>query len=138
MVAISDERLAEMLSGLDGVTPGPWDEAAGLVRAIDGDVAIPIFETREPWKKHRRISTVVKQEWHNRHHIARCDPDTMRSLLKELQSFRSQAVVSEAVAWQVKGDDGVWRYVEMPKTAKAMGMEIRPLFARPALKGETK
>ena len=100
MATITDERLAEMLAGLEGVTPGPWDEAAGLVRAIDGDVAIPIFETREPWKKHRRTSTVVKQEWHNRHHVARCDPDTMRSILTELQSLRSQAGVIEASAWE--------------------------------------
>lgn len=33
----------------------------------------------------------------------------------------------EPVAWQAKGSDGVWRYVEMPRTAEAMGMEIRGL-----------
>lgn len=90
MSKVSDEHIGVMLAGLEGVTPGPWDEAAGLVRAIDGDAAIPIFETREPWKKHRRISTVVKQEWHNRHHVARCDPDTIRSLLMEVQSLRAE------------------------------------------------
>lgn len=89
---VSDERLAEMVAGLEGVTPGPWDTVAGLVRSIDDDVAIPIFEGRDPWKKHRRISTVQRQAWHNLDHIARCDPDTMRSILTELLSLRSHAI----------------------------------------------
>lgn len=86
---LSDEKLSEMLAGLEGVTPGPWDTGAGLVRSIDGDEAIPIFEGRDPWKKHRRTSTVVRQAWHNLHHIARCDPDTIRALLLEVIARRS-------------------------------------------------
>lgn len=89
---LSDEHLAEMLAGLEGATPGPWDTSAGLVRAIDGDVAIPIFESRDPWKKHRRAVTVLRQAWHNRQHVARCDPDTMRSILIELLDFRANSI----------------------------------------------
>ena len=92
---VSNERLAEMLAGLEGVTPGPWDTRANLVRAIDGDDAIPIFESRMPWKKHRHTRTVVNQEWHNLNHIARCDPDTMRSILTELQHLRYTVTVSD-------------------------------------------
>ncbi|MFN8681723.1 hypothetical protein ACDP63_11350 [Paracoccus sp. P2] len=36
------------------------------------------------------------------------------------------------VAWQAKGSDDTWRYVEMPKTARAVGMELRPLYATPS------
>lgn len=36
-------------------------------------------------------------------------------------------VLQEPVAWQAKGIDGIWRYVEMPRTAAGMGMEIRGL-----------
>lgn len=38
---------------------------------------------------------------------------------------------ADPVAWQAQSDDGVWRYVEMPRTAKSMGMPIRPLYAEP-------
>lgn len=41
------------------------------------------------------------------------------------------ACQQEAAAWQVKGSDGVWRHVEMPKTARVAGMELRPLYAAP-------
>ncbi len=50
--------LDELEAGLAGVTPGPWDVLPSLtIRAIDGDDAIPIFDVRAPWKKHRRTAT---------------------------------------------------------------------------------
>ena len=50
---------------------------------------------------------------------------------KKTESPAEHVMGSKPVAWQAKGSGGVWRYVEMPKTAKAMGMSIRPLFVSP-------
>jgi len=80
---VSDEQLAKMLAGLDGVTPGPWtfdgsiynDMGAGI-RAIPSDRDIA-----QLWKS----GTVAIDAAH----IARCDPDTLRSLIVELQARRS-------------------------------------------------
>lgn len=80
------ERIAaELRAALAGVTPGPWDVmTCNTVRAIDGDVAIPLFDARTPWKKHRHTSTVVKQEWHNCRYVVAAQPDNIRALLDEL------------------------------------------------------
>lgn len=101
---LTAEELQAIIDGCEGVTPGPWDVTAGLVRSIDGDVAIPIFESRDPWKKHRRISTVMRQAWHNRHHVSRCDPDTIKAMATELQCLRSQSLSTQQPMGEVTDD----------------------------------
>jgi hypothetical protein len=83
-----DKLRADMRAGLQHVTPGPWDVITSLViRAIDGDAAIPLFESREPWKKHRKTATVSRQQWHNAHHIARCSPDNIAAILDAIETL---------------------------------------------------
>jgi hypothetical protein len=45
------DTIAELRALLAKATGGPWDhlEGMGIVRALRGDVAIPLFETRTPW-----------------------------------------------------------------------------------------
>jgi hypothetical protein len=85
-VAVSGERLAEMLAGLEGVTPGPWEASGANIRHKHG----PLLYTSE----------------NNAPHLARCDPDTIRAILTELQALRLQSspasieAVSGEVAWR--------------------------------------
>lgn len=79
---VSDERLAEMLAGLDGVTPGPWD-----------------VKTHEEWNEgfdffggpDKAFVFRADVEPEDAAHIANCDPDTIRSLLTELQTLRASS-----------------------------------------------
>lgn len=95
---VSDERLAEMLAGLEGVTPGPWDCFVGNA---NGRGLVRIETANEhPVEAGKVIATMVRGAVSERtgEHIMRCDPDTMRAILTELHSLRSEP--SEPVAWQ--------------------------------------
>lgn len=99
---VDKARLDEMLAGLEGVTPGPWwsDEDGG-----DEFRAYAVFGPYERYGKpssicdtHNAGEVVLEQEdgkpWDeqgrkNLTHIARCDPDTMRSIITELLELRS-------------------------------------------------
>lgn len=88
---ISDARVAEMLTGLEGVSPGPWtSEADGF--EPDADV---VLYSQEPVTD--EIGTLIVDGGNSQHdakanarHIARCDPDTMRSILTELLAWRAK------------------------------------------------
>lgn len=98
---VSTERLEEMLAGLEGVTPGPWfyhthplddwgtirvgDDGTGCVWRI-ANVRAGRNVTDEEKDQHRRDETDPYGA--NAAHIARCDPDTMRSILTELLASR--------------------------------------------------
>ena len=84
MSPVSDERIAEMLAGLQGVTPGPWYHAKGREEYHLG------WEVGAP---NAAISVCFKAEVSA--HIARCDPDTMRSILTELQQARQKLLAAE-------------------------------------------
>lgn len=94
---VSDKRLAEMLAGLEDVTPGPWDYRRGnkYVAGFSGSVNA------------RQVAVIPDGNLTNKssdfHHIARCDPDTMRSILTELQHLRSPVTVSDAMVEALRG-----------------------------------
>jgi len=73
MTDIDTDRLAaEMLAGLEGVTPGPWECQPMLLIASDPDAA----------------------------HIARCDPDSIRALLSERANDKARiAELGAVVEW---------------------------------------
>jgi len=75
---ISDEKLAEIIKGCEGVTPGPW-----MVRDHC------VF-TKEPGRCVARLDWHIRDERDdaNAAHIARLDPQTVLSLLTELQRRR--------------------------------------------------
>lgn len=82
MTSLSLESILQIEKGTEGVTPGPWDARVDLVRAIVGDLAIPIFEVRDPWKKHRHTKTVVRQAWHNQQYVAMLSPEVVSELCR--------------------------------------------------------
>jgi hypothetical protein len=100
-VSISDERLNEMLAGLEGVTPGPWE--------FDGN---SITDWGREWEASMSMEWVANgtgEEGMNERrdfdgaHIASCDPDTIRAIVTELQSFRAAAKVANS-----EGDGEAW------------------------------
>lgn len=98
---ISNEKLAEMLADLEGVTPGPWrayrhPQHAGQIQIGAGEIegggdgwdewcVAATFEASEPGDL-------------DANHIARCDPDTIRSLIEEVQASRRQSPAGIAEA----------------------------------------
>jgi len=107
---ISEELLAEMLAGLEGVTPGPWYTTGApwfsgndgvLAGSPDGNIAYLIADCddgmnprNEYVEGHGPFPLGDKDA--DAAHIARCDPDTIRAIITELQDRRSApAVVTE-------------------------------------------
>lgn len=82
--------LKEMVDGLEGVTPGPWDWLmSGLIRALRDDLAGPLFEVRVPHKKYQRLTKTHVQEVSNGQHIARCSPDNVRAIAAYVDHLQS-------------------------------------------------
>lgn len=90
---LTDERLAEMLAGLEGVTPGPWTEHEKGIHPNPYVCGSPT-ETECGVDKFVVAYVVGLNSDKNKRHIARCDPDTMRALITELQSFHSNATAA--------------------------------------------
>lgn len=93
---VTDERLAEILAGLEKLPHGPWfcgpaegnNGTAGLAQVDNG---------AEMWP--------VVGEWPEAEHIARCDPDAIRSIITELQSLRSKPVAGVVKPLEWHGPD---------------------------------
>lgn len=90
-MTLSEERLREILVGLEGVTPGPWDhwdmDEFGFhvfadkygTREVGQDCRLSLAAVR-----YGRDGDAPQRFWTanaNAAHIARCDPDTMREIL---------------------------------------------------------
>jgi hypothetical protein len=113
---VSDEKLAEIIAGCEGVTAGPWearDENFG------GRGARWAFGQPGTGRYHTLGRVLSPQDGTtganalNAAHIARLDPDTIRSLLTELQHRRSQ-------------DAGGWRLVPVEPTEAMCGAALDP------------
>ena len=127
-MSISDERLNEMLAGLEGVTPGPWYigqlGTQKMEHVVDfgpppkspfmvvrpGTPAKPAMGGFTGFSAGGVVHADDDSSPANAAHIARCDPDTIRALLTELQSFRAAAKVRAN-----SESDGEW--VMVPKAA---------------------
>lgn len=133
---VSDEKLEEMLSGLEGVTSGPWKNYGGSVGSQEHAERHEVARSDLQWGLNRSGK--------NADHIARCDPDTIRSILTELQSLRSKPVGVEVKpdfygVWSGKIHIGTW---PDEKTAREVASEydsptVVPLYVSPQPKAVT-
>lgn len=98
---ISDERIAEIEAGCEGVTPGPWMvQDSNSWRRIgrryegqDGGVLCPIKQN----DGHPDLCAGRGQDtYKNLRHIANCDPDTIRAMAKEIRESRARLRRTEA------------------------------------------
>lgn len=93
---ISDERLAALKAGLEGVTPGPWEPgtAAGGKTHIYGyrGRTICLFSWQK-WEEGKTVRDVT--------HIANCDPDTIASLIARLEAAEAR---QEIATKTIEGD----------------------------------
>jgi hypothetical protein len=98
---LTDEQIAAIRDGTEGVTPGPWramraiDEqwtGTGERRTVPLDAGfinhLCFFATDAP-------SGAIDEElqikgWASTQHIARCDPDTIRTLATEVLESRAE------------------------------------------------
>lgn len=111
---IATEQIEAMIAGLEGVTPGPWQaqetdidddphadidwgvSIIGVLRNEDGSLIetptngivtyVPMLATEIFDHDASRVEKIAA-------HIARCDPDTMRSILTELLERRASGQV---------------------------------------------
>ena len=117
---ISNERLVEMLAGLKGVTPGPWRMVTDYPSISIGAGDYRVVQTANQ-NNHRRFGTAERwigiEHETNATHIARCDPDTIRSLIEEVQASRRQSPAGgEPGAWTMRinyGPDGEANYANV-------------------------
>jgi len=96
------QKLAEIVAGLDGVTPGPW------LPIYTGDAAGSMWEVRQkdtdPTNKHhwpaRVAASVVGIRYTDNHpnadHFARCDPASIRSILDYVQMVEQERDTAQA------------------------------------------
>lgn len=76
---VSDERIAEILSRLDGLPKGPWSAEDNEADLVDGNGRwISIDHGSAFWK-----------------YVSKFDPDTVRCLLREIQELRRLAMGEE-------------------------------------------
>ena len=92
------ERLAK------AATPGPWDTVStNRVRAIKGDLAVPIFESLAPidWIKkknitHKVLCAAYAAEVENANYIAAANPSVMLAIVAEHNALAARVTELEA------------------------------------------
>lgn len=109
-MTVSNELIDEMLAGLEGVTPGPWLKEMEQ----DEEEDFPSFYVSSAVTTSCNLTVVAKMGEASANartdasHIARCDPDTMRSILTELRDRRASP---SGVA--VKGDEALRKEIRL-------------------------
>lgn len=114
----TDEQLREIRERLEKATPGPWDMFCGSkVRAIKGDLAVPIFESLAPigWHKrknltHKVLCKAYSDEWANANFIAHA-PTDISTLLGAIDERDAEIErlknANDMFAAEVFKDDGI-------------------------------
>lgn len=88
---ISDERLAELKAGLEGVTPGPWGfNSARFKKDGEYDCAVTARFDGKRQCIAEAFGRITEKDTQNATalaaHIANCDPDTIASLIARLEA----------------------------------------------------
>lgn len=87
MTNLSKERLEEILTGTEGVTPGPWSFGGTRYRMNGGEWQNIIGENSRAFVV-VSIDPRTLEGLRDGQHIANCDPDTIRSMASELLRLR--------------------------------------------------
>lgn len=90
MTTLTPELFDEIEAGCEGVTPGPWR----LIESFDEDDAAVTCDARIGMCGIAEIRNALvdpdnaydKEQRNNAHHIANCDPDTIRALIATARS----------------------------------------------------
>lgn len=104
---ITDERLAEIRAGLEGLPEGPWSyrdqpyDDWGMVRGKRGADGLAEFvmqaksgfPSEEEMAAHRRAGTDPWEAFAK--HLARLDPQTVAALISRLDKAEGRAALSE-------------------------------------------
>lgn len=123
-------RRADQPARAGMVKPLVWHDCTDGT-SHDHDCQYEVEQEGKMWKLRRGVTGGTPYMMHcgsREAAKAAAQADYERRILAALLPTEAGA---EPVAWQIKGTDGTWRYIEMPKTARAMGREIRPLYATP-------
>jgi len=111
---------AELRSGLEGVTPGPW--AAWM-----DDYTVRVDATFIPDQRKVALCATGDGAGRNAAHIARCSPENIAALLDALESERSARVRLEKALTEIANSN------DMDNT---LDPERNKRVARAALSGE--
>lgn len=106
---ISDERLEEMLAGLEGVTPGPRHTYISPTEILVTDDAGNNIAHFLPMDEDSNADFV------NAMAFCRCDPETTRALITELRERRAQSLPS-AVTDEMVEEIWAGTFVSHPRT----------------------
>jgi len=87
---LTDEQVAAIRDGCEGVTPGPWRGVANR----DGTLNVLGATDDEGWCS--KVALVNSSDKANAVHIARCDPDTIRALSTEVLESREALAAKDA------------------------------------------
>lgn len=117
---VTDERLAEIIKGCEGVTPGPWGE---------GDKWV--FASPRSGNPSHALEHIFRNEeaQANAAHVARLDPQTVLSLLTELQHRRAEEAsgvkapdIDMALHWIDRYAAGIDEEPQMSRILDALGV----------------
>lgn len=108
----------------EAATPGPWDTLSGnVVRAIKGDFAVPLFESRAPidWHKkknltHKVMCDAYAHEVSNATYIAAANPSAVLELLNSYQRMREALELASntirAIAAAKRPESGLYKTLQ--------------------------
>lgn len=96
----TDELIAEIEAGLEGVTPGPWEQAAPLDKVCTGyrDASGTMLPSNYGVTGHSKtVAKCAGQSWmddgeeiRNAAHIARCHPGNIAALIARIRQAEAE------------------------------------------------
>lgn len=110
----SDDLVAEIEAGLEGVTPGPWEVGADDQHG-QSVVRSQHIELFTGW--HHSVGAIEQEMRANAAHIARCSPDNIAALLARIEAEKAGREKVEAELAEARSEHQT--YVGKLTTAEA-------------------